>query len=509
MALGELDYSKNYSFSGTFWFENEFDNRFSGTLEYTQEKGIRLSLVSTDLNVTSYLPFRDFCAIQKMYGTIQYNGNSTNITLLDVMLGERGNSFSESGAFMLLEGGARFLIADIHLKENKIKSLNLEYDDCFKSIFFYNTAPEEVAEIQPFIKKPVRLSNASISFDVFYMQSALYDAEQLNDFLCDAFKHTKKSPMKELKAIVSKFLEKHKHEIGIRKKARSVIKIKRRTSDIRKYIEIENKWRSFFELIIDKPITIKNASISVEYISEDDRKYTTQKAVLFQQYPIPTHRGVNWHKCHLPITIDSFLGKNDLSKLQSPYEKWNKLYDDKKWKIVINGIKSIIYNDKLVGNEDFIILVSYIQTVMNILGCEKDDIDQLISKYADKKWKNEVNKLLKNLPKKETLGTKISELRNSIAHPKSAEKGKGKYFAVIIDEILMQKIYGYLAGLFIKMVLLHLYKFNNENLEKYIARFIQARSGITKVKYDKNYGVHRAKLEKKICNKRKSTPLSK
>lgn len=163
----------------------------------------------------------------------------------------------------------------------------------------------------------------------------------------------------------------------------------------------------------------------------------------------------------------------------------------------------------MVGNEDFIILVSYIQTVMNILGCKKDDIDQLISKYADKKWKNEVNKLLKNLPKKETLGTKISELRNSIAHPKSAEKGKGKYFAIITDEILMQKIYGYLAGLFIKMVLLYLYNFNKENLEKYIKRFIQARSGITKVKYDKNYGVYRSKLEKKISNKRKPTPLSK
>lgn len=509
MALGELDYSKNYSFSGTFWFENEIDNRFSGTLEYTPEKGIMLSLVSTALNVTSYLLFRDFCAIQKMYGTIQYNGNSTNITLLDVMLGERGNSFSESGAFMLLEGGARFLIADIHLKENKIKSLNIEYDDCFKSIFFYNTAPEEVAEIQPFIKKAIKSSNTNISFSVFYEQSPFYDVNQLDDMLCDTFPHKNKSPMKELKKVIAKFLEKHKHEIGIRKKIRSIITIKGRFDNPRKYIKIENKWRSFFELIIDKPITIKNASIGVECILEDSRKYTTQKAILFQQYPIPTQRGANWHKYHLPITIDSFLGKNDLSKVQEPYEKWSQLYDDKKWKVVIKGIKSIIYNNKLIGNEDFIILVSYIETVLNILGYKTNNIDQLITRYADKKWKNEVSNLLKNVPKKGTLGKKISELRNSIAHPKSAEKENGKYFAIITDEILMQKIYGYLAGLFIKMVLLYLYNFNKENLEKYIKRFIQARSGITKVKYDKNYGVYRAKLEKKVRNKRKPTPLPK
>lgn len=505
MALDELDYSKNYSFSGIFWFENEYDKRFSGTLEYTPEKGIQLSLVSVALDGTSYLLFKDFCAIQKMYGTIQYNGNSTNITLLDVMLGERANSYSNSSASMILEGSARFLIADIHLTENKIKSLNLEYDDCFKSIFFYNTAPEEIAEIQPYIKKPIKLSNANISFDVFYTQLSLYNVDQLDDILCDAVHYKHNSPMQELKKIVAPFLEKNKQKIGIRKKPRSVIKIKRRTSDIRRYIEIENKWRSFFELIIDKPITIKNACLGVEFVADDGRKYTLQKAILFQQYPIPTHRGANWHKYHLPITIDSFLGKNDLSKLQSPYEKWNKLYDDKKWKIVINGIKSIIYNDKLVGNEDFIILVSYIQTVMNILGCKKDNIDQLISKYADKKWKNEVNKLLKNLPKKETLGIKISELRNSVAHPKSAEKGKGKYFAVITDEILIQKIYGYLSGLFIKMVLLHLYPFNKENLKKYIDRFIRARSGITKVKYDKDYATYKTRLQREINKRRKTS----
>ena len=502
MALEEFDFNKSYKFSGIFWFENEFDNRFSGTLEYTPEKGIKLLLISTVLNGSSYLLFRDFCAIQKMYGTLQYDGNSINITLLDVILGERSNTFRESGYSHTLEGSARILISDIISEANKIKSLNIEYDDSFKSIFFYHTGHEEVSEIQPYTTKPITISNTSINFDVFYMQSALYDAEQLDNFLCDAFKNTKKSPMKEFKAIVSKFLEKHKHEIGIRTKTRSVVKIKERSSNLRKYIETENKWRSFFELIIDKPITIKNACIGIEGILDDGRKYSSQKAILFQQYPIPTRKGANWHKYHLPITIDSFLGKNDLSKLQSPYEKWNKLYDDKKWKIVINGIKSIIYNNKLIGNEDFIILISYIETVMNILGYKKDDIDQLISSYADKKWKDEVSNILKDLPKDKTLGANIKQLRNSIAHPKSAEKENGKYFAVITDYILMQKIYGYLVGLFIKMVLLHLYKFGETNLAKYIERFINTRSGITSIKYDKNYATYREKLEKRIKKKK-------
>ncbi|MEI3582136.1 MAG: hypothetical protein V8R89_05655 [Alphaproteobacteria bacterium] len=509
MALEEFDFSKNYNFSGVFWFENEFNSRFSGTLEYTPEKGIKLLLVSTVLNGTDYLLLRDFCAIQKMYGTLQYEGKSVNITLLDIVLGERSNTFGGNGCSRTFEGSARFLILDILLKTNRIKSLNIEYDDNFKSIFFYHISPEEVVEVQPYTKNAVRLSNANISFDVFYMSTPFYSADQLDDMLCDTIWHTKKSPMKELKEIVSKFLETHQHEIGIRKKTRSVVKIKSRSSDLRKYIEIENKWRSFFELIIDKPIIIKNASIGVDCISVDNRKYSTQKAILFQQYPIPTRKGANWRKFHLPISIDAFVGKNDLSKLQLPYEKWNQLYDDKKWTIIVNGIKSIIYKNDMIGNEDFIILISYIQTVLNILGYKTDNIDQLISKYADEKWIKEVRKLLQSLPKDKTIGQKISELRNSIAHPKSAEKDNGKYFAVITDYILMQKIYGYLAGLFIKMVLLHLYNFDKTNLEKYIDRFIKTRSGITRAKYDKDYATYKERLEKEIQKKKKLTPLPK
>ena len=310
--------------------------------------------------------------------------------------------------------------------------------------------------------------------------------------------------MNELKKNIAQFLDKHKNEIGIREKPRTVIKIKQRTSDIRRYSETENKWRSFFELIIDKPITIKNAYIGVEFISNTDRKYITQKAILFQQYPIPTHRGTNWHKYHLPITIDSFSGEKNLLRLQEPYKKWHQLYDDEKWKIIIYGIKSIIYNDKLIGNKDFVILFSYIETVLDILGYKENNLDQLIFNYADDKWKDEVNNLLKNLPNKDSPGKKITELRNAIAHPKSAEKEKGKYFAIITNETLMQKIYGYLAGLFIKMILLHLYKFDENCLEKYIDNFIKSRSNITKVKYSKNYISYKIKLKNAINKKRKT-----
>lgn len=509
MELDEFDYGKNYSFSGVFWFENEFENRLSGTLEYSPEKGIILSLVSVALNGTSYLLFKDSCSIQKMYGMIQYNGNSIKITLLDVLLGLSSHSFGGNSSSKILRGQAQVLVSDIHLQDDKIKSLNIEYDGNFKSVFFYHTSPEEISEVKSYADEPIKLSNATICFDVFSMYTPLYNADQLDNFLCDAYNPKGESALKQFKEFITPFLENHEHEIGIRQNARSVVTIKGRFSKVDTYLQMENKWRSFFELIVDKPITIKSSWITVESVYEGGKKGRSKKAILFQQYPLPVRNSHSWHKFHLPLNIDVFGEGNNLTKLQKTYEKWNQLYEDKKWKIVIDGIKSIIYRKNLINDEDFVILVSYVETVLDLLGCTTQNIDELIKNFADKKWKADVKILLKTLPKKQTMGKNISELRNSMVHPKSAEKEKGKYFAVATNQILMQKIYGYLAGLFIKMVLLHLYDFNTENLQKYLDRFIASRSGIYKLKYDKDYKTYKTRLENELKKKKKVTPPAK
>jgi hypothetical protein len=508
MHLDELDFNKNYNFSGVFWFENEFDNRFSGTLEYTSEKGITLSLISVALNGTSYLLFKDSCAIQKMYGILQYNGESIKITLLDVFLSLSSHSFGGNSSSKIITGQARVLVSNIHLQDDKIKSLNIEYDDKFKSIFFYHTSPEDVSEVKAYGCDLIKLPNATISFDIFYTYTSLYNANQLDNFLCDSYKPKGKSTLKQFKELVTLFLQNHEHEIGIRQNTHSVITIKGRFSKVDTYLQIENKWRSFFELLVDKSITIKSSWISVESVYEEGKKSKSKKAILFQQYPLPVRSGSFGHKPHLPLNIDAFGEANNLAKLQKPYEKWNQLYEDKKWKRVIDGIKSIIYRKRLINDEDFVILVSYIETVLDLLGYKAQNLDELIKNFADSKWKTDVNILLKTLPTNKTMGQNISELRNSMVHPKSAEKEKGKYFAVVTNQILIQKIYAYLAGLFIKMVLLHLYNFNTKNLQKYLDCFIASRSGIYQLKYDKDYKIYKTRLEKKL-KKKKSTPHSK
>ena len=503
MILDDIDCTKNYSFPGVFWFEDEFEHRFSGTLEYTPEKGIILSLVSVALNGQDYLLFKEECSIQKMYGTLQYEGNSVKVTLLDVFLAEGTASFDANGVSRTLHGTAQFLVLHTHLKQNKIKSLNIEYDGTFKSFFFFHTSPIDVSEIEPYTKKKIRLSNTYIGFDINYSITPFYAADQLDNVLCDTYPKNKSS-ITELKKFLEPFLKEHEHEIGIRQNLHFVVSIKGKYSNMDSYLREEKQWRSFFELMIDKPIAMKHSWLNIETTLEDGKKHIERDAVLYRQYPSPKSSTISWHKFHLPINIDAFSGKNNLSRLQKSYEVWDQLHNDKKWEIVLNGLKSIVYNRGLIKNENFVILVAYIETVLDLLGHKETHLDECIENYANEWWKKEVNSFLKKLPRKDSLGKKISELRNSVVHPKSAEKENGKYFKTVIDEILMQKIYAYTSGLFVKMVLQHLYEFDEKSLEKYIKRFIQSRSGFYKVKYDKNYTVYKQKLDKRN-KKQKST----
>ena len=495
MVLEELDCTKNYSFSGVFWFGGEFKNRFSGTLEFTPEKGIRLSLVSTSLNGECLL-MDGTCSIQKMYGTIQYKATSINITLLDVLLQERSRSFgNEITSFY--EGTSKMLILNVHLKFHKVKAFNVAYEDNFRSIFFFHSPSIDIPEIEPYIGKSLNASNARISFDIFYSITPFYDADQLDNMLCDTLHRKKNSSIKELKKILIPFLKKHSHEIGIRKDPCLVVKIKGKSSNFNDYLKIENRFRSFFELLVYSSIQRKKMWFEIESISKNGTKQMEQKAVLIQQYPIPKHNTLSWHKLYMPITIDDFIGENDLSRIQNPYNIWNLMQDDKKWEMVLSGVKNIIYNRDLIKNEDFVILITYIETVLDLLGHKKNNLDECIQCYASESWKKEVTNLLKQLPKGTSLGDKISQLRNSIVHPKSAEKKEGKYFKVIINMILMQKVYAYTSGLLVKMILLHLHSFDKNRLEKYVERFIQLRSGFYEVKYEKDYATYRTKLDKK------------
>lgn len=508
MILDDIDCTKNYSFPGVFWFENEFEFRFSGTLEYTPERGITLSLISVTLSGEQYLLIKEECSIQKMYGTLQYEGNSVDVTLLNIFLAEGGTSFNANRVSRILHGTAQFLILNTHLKQNKIKSINVEYDDNFKSFFFFHTSPIDVSEIEPYTKKKIKSSTIThIGFDINYLITPFYAADQLDNVLCDTYPKNKSS-ITELKKFLEPFLKEHEHEIGIRQNPHFVVSIKGKYSNMDSYLRKEKQWRSFFELMIDKPISIKHSWFNIETILEDGKKHIERNAVLYRQYPSPKSNTIPWHKFHLPINIDTFSGKNNLSRLQKSYEVWDQLHNDKKWEIVLNAIKSIIYNRGLIKNENFVILVAYIETVLDLLGHKETNLDECIENYANEWWKKEVNSLLKKLPRKDSLGKKISELRNSVVHPKSAEKEKGKYFKIITDEILMQKIYAYTSGLFVKMVLQHLYKFDEKSLEKYIKQFIQSRSGFYKVKYDKNYAVYKQKLGKRN-KKQKSTQLPK
>lgn len=59
----------------------------------------------------------------------------------------------------------------------------------------------------------------------------------------------------------------------------------------------------------------------------------------------------------------------------------------------------------------------------------------------------------------------------------------------------MQKIYGYLAGLYVKMILTTIYNFDATRLDKYIKRFIKSRSSVGRLTFCKNYNTYKTQLK--------------
>ena len=55
----KFHYNEYYKFTGIFWFEHDFENKFSGCVEYVPEIGIKVSLIYTLKN--------NFSQLEKLY----------------------------------------------------------------------------------------------------------------------------------------------------------------------------------------------------------------------------------------------------------------------------------------------------------------------------------------------------------------------------------------------------------------------------------------------------------
>ena len=152
---------------------------------------------------------------------------------------------------------------------------------------------------------------------------------------------------------------------------------------------------------------------------------------------------------------------------------------------MIDGMHRVIKSRrKTIDTTKFMSLVSEIETLLDLLGYAVTNIDTLVEHYACDKWKNEFALLSDSRDKNQSIGKWISEIRNTITHPKSAsKKSNGKYLPIVQDELKLQKIYAYIGGLYIKAILSYIGGINNDHLEKYIEQLITNRASFYKIEY--------------------------
>ena len=482
----KFHYNEYYKFTGIFWLEHDFENKFSGCVEYVPEIGIKVSLIYTLKNNFSQLEKLYHCGIKKIYGSVECDGKLLDITLLNVVL-SYNKSLSKSDLTVIkLSGEAKFLITNIHLRDERISRFDVLYNYNYKSLFFIEISPENINEVSSYTEKHIQLKDETISLNIIQSWKPILSSDYFDNLICvNYFKEQPEKSM-EVKEKINQMLRENHASIGEVNEMYSVMSFALKDGKIENYIKSENKWGSFFELLLDQPI-----SKMCSWLIIQRKGYSSNCSLLFKQNYISNKheegkKRILFAHAFLPITVDSFKGEKNLSRIQDVYEKWYSYHDNQIWYMVLTGLKSIIYKKNNTNLDDFIMLIAYIETVQNLLDKEKDNIDFLIDGYADEEWKRAVKGLFVCFPPHNTLGQNIKSLRDVISHSAKINKKKGVYLKAVCDSILMQKLYAYLSALFIKMVLMNLYNFDEKSIKNYINKFINIRCNFKEeVYYDR------------------------
>lgn len=472
--MKKFDQNETYEWSGSFWFPDQPQNLLSGKLTYAPEKGIKLELV------TSALYIRRDKAVKIMHASLFLDGNTKRFSIFDVYLSVRQTSYGDKVGSQLLIGNARYLVADYHAESQKMKSLEVEYDNHFNNIFCRDDS--DLLSFMRYDDKPAKIKLGEISLSVKSWGTGIHSSETLDEMIWVYNRDNYK--LEELKNAASPIIDKYKYDFHKRIDPYRTVFFKSGVKTFDKYIRLEAMWRSFWELVIDNSIAIKSVWASFPSIDHEKKVYYSAKPVLFSYYRSGRDKTYPLHHLHLPLNIRSFGLDEDLAKIESAFNKWIDINSDSKWDLIRPGIKDIICENGLIYTEEYLSMFAYAETILDILSYKNTHPDQLIKTYAYKGWKPKVRSVIsEKLGKNETLGGFLKEIRNTITHPKTAEKKKGIYINVARDQLKIQKLYGHLAGLVLKAILLYLHNFSKEEIDKYAKRAVDIRASYQSIKY--------------------------
>lgn len=465
-----FNHLSNYEFLGKFWYLEHKDTPITGRLIYTKNKGIKLEL----LNPT-HIEIKIIKDAKIMHAVLLDEGEIRHATLLDVFIHPE-TIYVSSGAQQRIYGSARVLVGDGLLWNNKIVSLDVEYDRYFKNAVYY--PGKEITHALQYAKQPMKTQIGKIKFDSQFTGHFISTEEDIDE-LCWTLPENE-AKLEKLKKIIINYIKDNNIKFFKRISPYSIVSFENNSKTYDVYLNNEKIWRSFWEILINHHICVEQCWIKAydNKSLETGKKYCSTYSVLISHINLcpdfDKYKRIK-SKHFLPLSIDSFGEDRNLSKIYLPFSKWINMSKDKRLNILMSGLTKIIYQQDIITTDDYMSLITYIETAMDFLGNKENRLNTLIDNYADQEWLKAVKSIVGKTPHKNNIAVFLTEVRNVITHPKSAGKASGIYMKFALDDIKLQAAYSYLTGLLFKAILKYLYDFEDNKLKQYIKEVISSR----------------------------------
>jgi hypothetical protein len=382
-----------------------------------------------------------------------------------------------------LKGFATIIIANEWVETQNFEKMEFEYDAHYQNIFLIPAKKENDA-FQFSKGKPLKISNKT-SICIKIPSSGTWLSSK--DDIDTVFLSNNENKFNQLKEVMAPFFEDKSFILLQRTTHKFITVIEKENSNLNDLMDLEGIWRFLWEIIVDHPISINSFWIYSCHKSGDDKITFKIMPSLCTFYKSDTSSKNPKALYALPVNFYSFGSNNkSLSVVRDTLLKWQIIHQDPKWAPVLNGLRKLLEaRNNLIDTATFVSLISDVETFLDLLDEKSTNCDQLIKLYASKDWKKNFSNIANNKSDCETYGQWIADIRNTIVHPKSAQKKKeGKYLEIAQDCFKLHYVYSHVGGLFLKANLMNLGGINKDHVEKFTNEFIKVRCSFHPITFD-------------------------
>lgn len=484
MSNKDLRQDKSYIWYGTLGFaEPEDDLPFSGQISYSQNKGIKVKILTEDLELLG----KDGSLVRRMMHAYMSDADGFYyLTLFNVFLSQ---TRSDGRGYELI-GSAEMLVDNWVYKTSTIDEVRAEYCGAFEDFLF----PRSIRD-----RRVIALSNAepvicNSGWEIAFSDNSTATFLRDEDDLDSVFWARDKNALRELKSASASVFEKYPNDIHRRKNLCLYISFKNPTESLSNYLKRLGYWEKFVGFLIDDRID----SVSGKIVFRDNKVWEPDKtktvSVIFgHTFNYQKKRDHTVHYHFLPIKISSFSDQVDvpnLARIGSSFDKWIKICEDSDWKPVYRSIlRSLRFKNHFGDTPQFASIFSDISAFLSVTdSSEKGLPEELIRKYASERWKSEIRKFFPYAKKDDELdrflGEELKSIRNSIEHPADDEKRSRSFHRMVRDDdFKLHLINAYVTALLLKSVLSYLDIQDEEVREKFLFRFIDEHGSFRPIEF--------------------------